>query len=134
MGPISSWTLSHEFLWRDFNNRRQVASAAGLTGTPYDSGDSDWEQGIDKAGNARVRTLMVELAWGWVRYQKDSVLTNWFEERFAKGGKRSRRKGIVALARKLLIALWKYVKWGVVPEGAVGNDRLPLEEIAVYAA
>lgn len=130
VGWVSSWTLAHEFLWRNFDNRRQVGSAAGLTGTPYDSGDSEWEQGIDKAGNARVRSLMVELAWNWVRYQKESALTQWFEERFAKGGKRSRRKGIVALARKLLIALWKYDKWGVVPAGAVGNDRRPLEQLA----
>lgn len=130
VGVVSAWTLSHEFLWRDFTNRRQIASAAGLTGTPYDSGDSEWEQGIDKAGNRRIRSLMVELAWSWVRYQKDSVLTKWFEERYSRGGKRSRRKGIVALARKLLIALWKFDKWGVIPEGAVGNDRLPLGQLA----
>ncbi len=134
IGPVSAWTLAHEFLWRDFANRRQVASAAGLTGTPYDSGDTEWEQGIDKAGSSRIRTLMVELAWGWPRYQKGSALTKWFEERYAKGGKRSRRKGIVALARKLLIALWKFDRWGEVPAGAVGNDRFPLEQLALEVA
>ena len=89
-----------------------------MTPTPYNTGESVREQGISKAGNVLVRTIAVELAWVWLRYQPDSKLSQWFNERFAKGGKRSRRVGIVALARKLLVALWRYVKDGVVPEGA----------------
>jgi transposase len=90
-----------------------------LTPTPYDSGDSTREQGISKAGNKRIRKLMVELAWLWLRYQPGSQLSQWFEKRFGQGGKRMRRIGIVALARKLLIALWRYLEQGVIPEGAV---------------
>jgi transposase len=85
----------------------------------YSSGDSEREQGISKAGNRRVRTLMIELSWLWLRYQPGSALSEWFQRRFAGGGKRMRRIGIVALARKLLIALWRYVTDGVIPEGAV---------------
>jgi transposase len=107
------------FSWRAFRNQRQLASCAGLTPTPYASGDSEREQGISKAGNRQVRTLMIELSWLWLRYQPNSTLSQWFERRFAHGGKRMRRIGIVALARKLLIALWRYVEEGLVPEGAV---------------
>ena len=107
------------FLWRDFRNTKQLGSCAGLTPTPYDSGDSTREQGISKAGNKRIRKLMVELSWLWLRYQPDSALSQWFERRFGQGGKRMRRIGIVALARKLLIALWRYLEHGVLPEGAV---------------
>ena len=120
VGPVSAWTLSHEFFgWRRFHNRREVGALAGLTGSPYDSGDSVREQGISKAGNARVRHLMVELAWGWLRYQPDSALTQWFWRRFGHGSKRMRRVGIVALARKLLVALWKYVEFDELPVGAI---------------
>ena len=121
VGPQSGWILSHEcFAWRTFANRKHLGSFAGLTGTPYDSGDTLREQGISKAGSGRVRTTMIELAWGWVRWQPQSALTHWFVERFVRGGtSRSKRKGIVALARKLLVALWKYVELDVVPEGAV---------------
>ncbi len=121
IGMQSSWTLSHEcFGWRHFANRKHLGSFAGLTGTPFDSGETLREQGISKAGNRRVRTTMIELAWMWRRWQPDSALTRWFEERYVcRGSKRSRRKGIVALARKLLIALWKYLEFGIVPEGAV---------------
>ncbi len=98
--------------------RREVGALAGLTGTPYDSGASQHEQGISKAGNRRVRSLAVETAWGWVRYQPDSELTQWFGRRFAGGGKRMRRVGIVAVARKLLVALWRYLEYGTVPAGA----------------
>jgi transposase len=120
VGHQSSWILVMEFFsWRAFRNRRQLASCAGLTPTPYASGDSEREQGISKAGNRRVRSLMIELSWLWLRYQPHSELSQWFERRFAQGGKRMRRIGIVALARKLLIALWCYVEEGVVPEGAV---------------
>ena len=121
VGPQSGWLLSHEcFGWRTFANRRHLGSFAGLTGTPYDSGETLREQGISKAGSSRVRTTMVELAWGWVRWQPESALTHWFLDRYVRGGtSRSKRKGIVALARKLLIALWKYVEQDVVPVGAI---------------
>jgi transposase len=119
VGWQSSWVLIMEFFsWRDFKNRREVGACAGLTPTPYDSGDSQREQGISKAGNKRVRTLMVELSWLWLRYQPQSALSQWFEKRFGHGGKRMRRIGIVAMARKLLIALWRYLRDGVIPEGA----------------
>jgi len=118
IGRTGAWILVMEFFgWRDFRNRREVASAAGLTGTPYDSGDSEHEQGISKAGNVRIRWLIVQLAWDWLRYQPESELSRWFRERFGEG-KRLRRIGIVALARRLLIALWRYLDQGVVPEGA----------------
>ena len=120
VGWQSSWLLVMEFFaWRAFQNQRQVGACAGLTPTPYSSGDSEREQGISKAGNRRVRTLMIELSWLWLRYQPGSALSRWFQRRFASGGKRMRRIGIVALARKLLIALWRYVTDGVIPEGAV---------------
>ena len=120
VGWQSSWILVMEFFsWRDFRNQRQLGACAGLTPTPYASGDSEREQGISKAGNRQVRSLMIELSWLWLRYQPNSTLTQWFQQRFAGGGKRMRRIGIVAMARKLLIALWRYVKEGVVPEGAV---------------
>ncbi len=120
VGWQSSWVLSMEFFnWREFKNAKQVGACAGLTPTPYDSGDSTREQGISKAGNKRVRKLMVELAWLWLRYQPDSKLSLWFQKRFGSGGKRMRRIGIVALARKLLIALWRYLETGVIPEGAI---------------
>lgn len=120
VGWQSSWILVMEFFsWRDFQNQRQLGACAGLTPTPYASGDSEREQGISKAGNRQVRSLMIELSWLWLRYQPNSTLTQWFQQRFAGGGKRMRRIGIVAMARKLLIALWRYVKDGVVPEGAV---------------
>ena len=119
LGPISAWTLSHEFFsWRHFRNRREVGALAGLTGTPYDSGGSRREQGISKAGNARVRTLAIELAWGWLRFQPDSALSIWFRQRFGAGTARQRRVGIVALARKLLVALWKFIDHAEVPAGA----------------
>ena len=85
---------------------------------PYASGDSARDQGISKAGNRRIRTLMIQIAWGWLRYQPHSALSVWFNTRFALGGKRMRRIGIVALARRLLIALWRYVQSGVIPERA----------------
>ncbi len=119
VGPVTSWLLSKEFFaWRSFRNRRQVGAAAGLTGTPYNSGDGCREQGISKAGSKWVRHTCVELAWNWLRFQPDSALSQWYQRRFGGGGKRMRRIGIVALARKLLIALWKYVEHGEVPEGA----------------
>jgi transposase len=120
IGPQGAWVLVKEiFAWREFANRRELAGSAGLTPTPYASGDSEIEQGISKAGNKRVRSLLVELAWSWLRLQPHSALTQWFNRRFAAGGKRMRRVGIVALARKLLIALWRYLKDGEIPAGAV---------------
>ena len=119
IGPISAWKLDKElFGWRRFNNRRQLAASVGLTPTPYDSGRSQVEQGISKAGNKRVRSLLVELAWSWLRYQPDSELSRWYQKRFAAAGKRMRRVGIVALARRLVIALWRYLQHGEIPAGA----------------
>jgi len=110
--------------WRAFRNRREVGACAGLTPTPYDSGDSRREQGICKAGNKKSRCLLVELSWLWLRYQPDSALSQWYQRRFAEGGKRQRRIGIVAMARKLLVALWRYVEHGVLPEGAVLSPQV----------
>ena len=119
IGIESGWLFEKEFFaWRKFSNRKELAALAGLTPTPYDSGASRREQGISKAGNRRVRALLIEISWGWLRYQPESKLTQWFNERFADGGKRLRRIGIVAVARKLLIALWRYVEHGLIPEGA----------------
>ncbi len=119
IGPNCAWLLVMEFFaWRGFRNRRELGACAGLTGTPYASGGRKRDQGISKAGNARVRTMMVEIAWLWLRYQPSSKLSGWFRERFAGGGARMRRVGIVALARRLLVALWRYLEDGEVPEGA----------------
>ena len=119
IGPKGAWVLVKElFGWRRFANRRELAGCLGLAPTPYDSGGSQVEQGISKAGNKRARALLVELAWGWLRLQPDSELTQWFNRRFAAGGKRMRRVGIVALARRLAIALWRYLQHGEIPAGA----------------
>jgi len=118
IGPVSSWDLVHEFGWRPFNKAKEVGAAAGLAPTPYDSGGSQNEQGISKSGNRRVRALMIEVSWSWLKHQPNSTLSKWFVERFGHGSKRMRRVGIVALARKLLIALWKYWEKGIIPEGA----------------
>lgn len=120
MGIQTPWVLCSEILgWRNIRNRRELGALAGLTPTPYSSGDSEREQGISKSGNRRVRKALVEVAWLWLRHQPASALSRWFEQRFgATGSKRSRRIGIVALARKLLVALWRFLHDGVVPEGA----------------
>jgi transposase len=119
VGPISAMLLAVEFFgWRQFRNRREVGALAGLCATPYASGDSAQEQGISKAGNKRVRWVEVELAWSWLRFQPESALTKWFWRRFGLGSSRVRRIGIVALARKLLVALWKYLEWDELPAGA----------------
>jgi len=110
------WT---EGLCRPFSNRRQVAAYAGLAPTPWQSGSVDREQGLSKAGNPRLRTTMIQLAWLWLRHQPQSALACWFKERVAGHGTRARKTTIVALARKLVVALWKYVTAGVVVEGAV---------------
>lgn len=125
IGPESSWDFVMEFFgWRDFKNRKEVASLAGLSPTPYDSGQSQREQGISKSGNRRIRKLSVEIAWCWLRYQPYSKLSRWFKERFDESGKRMRRVGLVALARRLLIALWRYLKYGIVPDGAIINAEI----------
>jgi transposase len=119
IGFNGAWLLVYElFAWRRFDNRKQVGGCVGLTPTPYQSGDSHREQGISKAGNRRLRRLMVELAWCWLRWQPDSELSRWYVRRFGAGNGRSRKIGVVALARKLLIALWKYVEHGEIPAGA----------------
>jgi transposase len=119
IGINGSWLLVREFFaWREFKNRREVGGLAGLTPTPYHSGESAREQGLTKSGNRHVRWMTTALAWSWVRYQPASALSGWFRERFRGGGKRLRRIGIVAVARKLLIALWRFLKSGVLPEGA----------------
>lgn len=120
VGDKGAWLLVMElFAWREIRNRRQLAGLAGLTPVPYQSGESSREQGISKAGNRRVRAMLIELSWLWLRFQPQSALSQWFQERFARGGKRQRRIGIVAMARKLLIALWRYLESGALPEGAV---------------
>jgi len=120
IGINSSWLFVMEFFgWREFENRRQVGSLAGLTPTPHESGAMSRELGIDKAGNPRIRSMAIEIAWSWLRFQPQSELSLWFERRFGSGGKRARKIGIVALARRLLVALWRFVDQGVVPAGAV---------------
>jgi transposase len=120
IGINGAWLLVMEFFgWRAFKNRREVGGLAGFTPTPYQSGESAREQGMSKSGNRHVRWMTTELAWGWLRYQPESALSVGFRERFGSGGKRLRRIGIVAVARKLLIALWRFLETGVLPEGAV---------------
>jgi transposase len=120
IGINGAWLLVMEFFgWRAFKNRREVGGLAGFTPTPYQSGESAREQGITKSGNRHVRWMTTELAWSWLRFQPDSALSCWFRERFGGGGTRLRRIGIVAVARKLLIALWRFLETGVIPAGAV---------------
>jgi transposase len=120
VGVVGAWILVREiFGWRQIRNRRELASLVGLTPTPYGSGDTQREQGISKAGNRRVRWLLIELAWGWLYHQPQSELSQWYQRRFGSGNARARKVGIVALARKLLIALWRYLERGEVPKGAV---------------
>ena len=123
IGVNGAWLLVREYFgWRTFRNRKQVASLAGLTPTPYASGEADYEQGISKAGNRRIRWMMVELAWSWLHFQPTSELSRWYFARFAKGSSRQRRIGIVALARKLLVQLWRYLQTGVPPAAAELSD------------
>jgi len=114
LGANFAAVLWSEAFYRQFSNRRQVAAYAGLAATPWQSGGIRYEQGVSKAGNPRLRTTMIQLAWLWIRHQPQSALTRWFKERSPQG----RKRAIVALARKLLVALWKYVTQGVVIEGA----------------
>jgi transposase len=113
----ASVLLDEGLVWRQFRNRREIGGFLGFAPTPYASGESTREQGISRAGNARLQSISIQLAWNWVRWQPQSALTRWYRLNFGKG-KRARRIGIVAVARKLMIALWRYVTIGVVPEGA----------------
>lgn len=121
IGPEFAAILAGEGLFRNFDNRRQLAAYAGLAPSPWKSGSIDREQGVAKSGNPRLRTTMIQLAWLWLRYQPDTDLARWFEARVARNGGRLRKTTIVALARKLLVALWKYAAAGVVIDGAVMN-------------
>jgi transposase len=119
IGENSAWLFVMEFFgWREFRNRREVGSLAGLTSTPFQSGDEAREQGISKAGNRPIRAMATEIAWSWLRYQPQSELSAWYWKRFGHGSKRMRKIGIVALARKLLIAFWRYLAFGELPAGA----------------
>jgi len=120
IGASSSWVFVMEFFgWRKFRNRKEVGALAGLAPSPYASGGYQREQGISKAGSVRVRSMAVEISWCWLRFQPQSKLSKWFNERFASGGSRMRRIGIVAMARKLLVDLWLYLEHGLIPEGAL---------------
>jgi transposase len=118
LGPSFATTLTCELFYKDFDNRRQVAAYCGLPPSPWRSGGIDREQGISKAGNPRARLKAIELAWLWLRHQPESELSRWFNTRTAEAGKRARRIAIVALARKLMVALWRYLTTGLVPAGA----------------
>jgi transposase len=118
LGPSFATTLTSELFYKDFHNRRQVAAYCGLPPSPWRSGGIDREQGISKAGNPRARVKAIELAWLWLRHQPESELSRWFRNRTADAGKRARRIAIVALARKLIVALWRYLTAGLVPAGA----------------
>jgi len=125
IGLNSSWQFIMEFFgWREFRSGKEVGGLSGLAPTPHQSGSSYREQGMSKAGNRQVRAMAVEIAWGWLRYQPDSALTRWYEKRFGAGSSRVRRIGIVALARRLLVELWRYLETGAIPEGAVLKTRL----------
>lgn len=120
IGIQSAWLFVMEFFsWRGFQNGKEVGALAGLTSTPYQSGSSHREQGISKAGNRYVRGIVIETAWSWLRYQPESELSLWYQRRFGSKSKRMRRIGIVALARRLLVSLWRYLETGELPKGAV---------------
>jgi transposase len=125
IGVSSAWLFVMEFFsWRQFRNRREVGALSGLTPTPYQSGDDSREQGISKDGNTFVRSMAIQIAWGWLRHQPGSKLSCWYQERFGQGSKRLRKIGIVALARRILIDLWRYLETGLIPEGAELKTRL----------
>jgi transposase len=120
LGPAFATTLTSEVFYKDFRNRREVASYFGLTPSPWQSGGIDREQGISKAGNRRARCAAIELAWLWLRHQPESALTRWYRSRIHNNAsKRNKRIAIVGMARKLMVALWRYLTTGLVPEGAV---------------
>jgi transposase len=124
IGPTNAAVLSREVYYRHFDNQRQIGSFLGLTPSPYDSGEEERCQGISRAGSGRVRAVMIEAAWLWVQHQSKSALTRWFIQRTAGQSKRIRKIMIVALARKLAIALWRFVELGLVPEGAILSPRV----------
>jgi transposase len=120
IGINCAWLYVMEFFsWRAFRNRREVGALAGLTPMPHQSGDEDHELGISKVGNRHIRAMAIEIAWIWLRYQPNSELSLWYQRRFGTGSKRLHKIGIVALARKLLIAIWRYLEFGTLPAGAV---------------
>jgi transposase len=119
IGQIGAVPLCREVFYRHFNNRRELAGYFGLTPSPYNSGSMRVDQGISKVGNPRARSLAIEIAWLWVRHQPDSALTRWFLQRVGDAKGRIRRIAIVALARKLMVALWRYLTTGLIPEGAM---------------
>lgn len=119
IGEEAAAILWTEGLSRHFDNRRQVAAYAGLAPTPWQSGQVNREQGVSKAGNPRLRTALIQIAWLWIQHQPDSALTKWFKARVLQNGGRLKKPTIVAVARKLIVALWKYVNAGVVLEGAI---------------
>lgn len=120
VGQTGATRLVLELFWRHFDNGKQVGACIGLVPQPFDSGESRVDQGISKQGNRKVRALMVEMAWFWVRYQPDSAIAKWYQSRTSESGasKRSKRGAIVAVARRMAIALWRYLEHGIVPEGA----------------
>jgi len=127
VGINTAWVYGTEFFgWRDFRNGKQVGSMAGLTPTPFSSGKGEREQGIGKDGSRWIRGAAIEFAWGWLRFQPKSELSQWYQRRFGHGSTRLRKLGIVALARKLLIALWRFLETGVIPEGALLKTELRL--------
>jgi transposase len=132
IGVRGAWILVAElFAWRGIKSGKELGALVGLVPVPYNSGRSERDQGISKAGNKHVRGLIVELAWVWLRWQPGSALSRWYARRFGPGNKRARKVGIVALARKLLIALWRYLERGEWPEGALAKDwRLPVDSTA----
>ena len=119
IGKTSAFRLALELFWRRFANRRDVGACIGLVPQPYDSGESRVDQGISKQGNRRVRALAIEISWTWLRHQPESALSRWFAQRTTKASKRGKRIAIVAVARRLVIALWRYLEQGVIPEGAL---------------
>jgi transposase len=118
VGWIGAMRLVLELFWREFTNRREIGACTGLVSQPYDSGERHTDQGISKQGNRRVRALLMEMAWMWLRHQPHSELAQWFARRTAGANKRGKRVAIVAVARRLAIALWRYVRDGVLPAGA----------------
>jgi transposase len=119
IGTNSAWVFVMEFFgWRACHNRKEVGALSGLTPTPYASGTTAYERGIAKAGNSHIRAMAIDIAWGWLRFQAESALTHWDQQRLGHRRSRLRRRGIVALARKLLIALWRFIETGVLPDGA----------------
>jgi transposase len=129
MGTNSAWGFVMEFFgWRAFRNGKEVGALSGLPPTPYASGNTAYERGIAKAGNDHIRAMAIEMAWGWRRFQPASALTRWYQQRFGHGSSRLRRIGIVALARKLLIALWRFVETGALPDGTALKAAVRCEQ------